>query len=305
MTVESFAFSFPDPEKEIYLVHNFPNEKYALVKLSTEIHQIPPVRVGKKEYYIDTDWTNAEQCFEITRKYPDGHNLSLGRWHGLMEVLGGLKSKELELSDYFWQKGMPEPYLLSKLVPVIEAYEKSLKEIIKAGDIEEEIYQLTQRADSGDAEAQFIASYELRFDKSIAKYYAFKWLEKAANQGHPYAQTNLGNCFVTGDGVTCDIEEAIKWYRKAAEQGDGGGQFNLATTYFKIKCLSRDYVDAYAYYNLAKVYLNGSAKIDLTLNAFIESLKKKMTPSQIEAGQKRTKELQKEIEANIAKKAGK
>ena len=41
----------------------------------------------------------------------------------------------------------------------------------------------------------------------------------AAEQGHMYAQFNLGSSYANGDGVPQDMVEAEKWYRKAAEQG--------------------------------------------------------------------------------------
>ena len=42
----------------------------------------------------------------------------------------------------------------------------------------------------------------------------------AAEQGHAYAQFNLGNCYYNGLGVVQNYEEARKWYGKAAEQGN-------------------------------------------------------------------------------------
>lgn len=61
----------------------------------------------------------------------------------------------------------------------------------------------------------------------------------------------------------------------------------------------KDETEAYAYWNLASVTY-GEARRSL------ENLEKKLSREEIAAGQKRTKELQKEIEAKIAaKKAGK
>ena len=50
---------------------------------------------------------------------------------------------------------------------------------------------------------------------------AAKWFRAAAEQGHMYAQFNLGSSYANGDGVPQDKVEAAKWYRKAAEQGYG------------------------------------------------------------------------------------
>ena len=43
-----------------------------------------------------------------------------------------------------------------------------------------------------------------------------------AEQGDAVAQFNLGVKYDNGQGVPQDYAEAVKWYRKAAEQGDAG-----------------------------------------------------------------------------------
>ena len=47
---------------------------------------------------------------------------------------------------------------------------------------------------------------------------ACKWFRKAADQGHPSAQFNLGNAYAEGMGVPQDYIEAHKWYNLAASQ---------------------------------------------------------------------------------------
>jgi TPR repeat protein len=42
---------------------------------------------------------------------------------------------------------------------------------------------------------------------------------KAAKQGDPLSQHNLGYCYENGEGVEKDIKKAIEWYQKAAKQG--------------------------------------------------------------------------------------
>ena len=51
---------------------------------------------------------------------------------------------------------------------------------------------------------------------------AVRLFRKAAEQGHPEAQYQIGECYYEGFndwGVEVDESEAVKWYRKAAEQG--------------------------------------------------------------------------------------
>ena len=56
---------------------------------------------------------------------------------------------------------------------------------------------------------------------------AVRWYRLAAEQGHAYAQYNLGLMYRQGEGVPQDDAEAVRWYRLAAEQGDAVAQFNL------------------------------------------------------------------------------
>jgi hypothetical protein len=57
---------------------------------------------------------------------------------------------------------------------------------------------------------------------------AVHWYRKAAEQGHPAAQFNLGCMCEDGVGVLrASDAEAAHWYRKAADQGHSKAQFNL------------------------------------------------------------------------------
>jgi hypothetical protein len=60
---------------------------------------------------------------------------------------------------------------------------------------------------------------------------AIRWWRKAADQGLPAAQYNLGLMYENEEGVSQDLAEAAKWYRKAAEQGDDAARQNLAALY--------------------------------------------------------------------------
>jgi len=52
---------------------------------------------------------------------------------------------------------------------------------------------------------------------------AARWYQKAAAQGHPGAQCNLGGIYASNQGLKQVHAEAVRWYRKAAEQGDAVG----------------------------------------------------------------------------------
>ena len=60
-----------------------------------------------------------------------------------------------------------------------------------------------------------------------------KWFRKAADQGNPRAQHNLGfmYAYANGESVLNDLAEAVKWYRKAADQGFAPSQYTLGLFY--------------------------------------------------------------------------
>lgn len=58
---------------------------------------------------------------------------------------------------------------------------------------------------------------------------AIFWYRSAAVQGYPGAQTNLGIMYARGRGVTTSRQTAIEWFQRAAKQGDIAAQRNLAS----------------------------------------------------------------------------
>ena len=156
-------------------------------------------------------------------------------------------------------------------------------------------------AEQGFAAAQFNLGICHFNGEGVAKdsVQAVSWYRKAAEQGVAEAQSSLGFCYIYGEGVAKDDVQAVSWYRKAADQGNAKAQSNLANRYAKGEGVAMDEIEAYAYWNLAGI-THKPAREKLII------LKKQMTDDQIAAGQQRTKELQKEIEAKIAaKQAGK
>jgi len=65
--------------------------------------------------------------------------------------------------------------------------------------------------------------------KDVAQ--AAMWYRKAAEQGDASAETTIGALYQRGEGVTKDAKEAVKWYGKAAAQGDASGQLGLSKCY--------------------------------------------------------------------------
>ena len=60
---------------------------------------------------------------------------------------------------------------------------------------------------------------------------AAQHLEKAAKDGHPLAQSDLGSLYYEGKGVRQDYTKATKWFLEAALQGDAYAQKKLGNAY--------------------------------------------------------------------------
>ena len=76
------------------------------------------------------------------------------------------------------------------------------------------------------------------------------WLE-AAKSGDPEAQTNVGEIFEKGLGLTPDFEAAAEWYRRAAEQGHAPAQINLGQLYEIGRGVPKDPRQALVWYRRA------------------------------------------------------
>jgi hypothetical protein len=165
---------------------------------------------------------------------------------------------------------------------------------------EVEFNRVLRDAERGDPVAQFNTgvSYATGAGIPIDQEKALIWWHRAAERGHDLAQYNLGFYYATGQGLTMDPVKAVFWYKKSAEQGDVKAQHALGLCYFNGEGVPKDEIEAYAYFNLAGIIVPES-RFNLNL------MEKKMSPDARLLGQRRTKELQKEIEGKIAvKKVG-
>ena len=117
-------------------------------------------------------------------------------------------------------------------------------------------------------------------------------------KGDAEAQYMLGvSYYMTGMGGT-NIKvqaEAIKWLRMASNQGHSNAQFMLAHCYESGQCVPKDKIEAYAYWKIGSLVNKSQLREGGPL-----------TPDELRRGEQRAKEIQKEIDANIAaKKSGK
>ena len=134
-------------------------------------------------------------------------------------------------------------------------------------------------AEKGDAMAQNLLGLHSagRGDFAIA----IKWFHKAAAQGFPQAQVELGELFASGSGVKQNYEESARWLRKAANQGDATAQGRMAYFCYMGHGVAQDYVEACKWFNLL------AAKGDTNAALVRNNLNKRMTPDQVAEGQRR------------------
>ncbi len=113
---------------------------------------------------------------------------------------------------------------------------------------------IKQKAEAGDAEAQFALGlvYDLGLD--VTKNYAEsgKWYLKAANQGLAEAQFKLGvRYFEFGKKAKENYTSAFSWFFKAANQGISEAQFNIGLMYQLGRGVQTNKLEAYKWYNIA------------------------------------------------------
>ena len=104
----------------------------------------------------------------------------------------------------------------------------------KRGHYQAALYDLDPRANTGDPIAQFCLGFMYKYGLGVAANHgkAEEWYTKAAEQGYPTAQNNLGVMYVRRyeESIGNDpktLETAKKWFQRAAEQGYAPAQFNL------------------------------------------------------------------------------
>lgn len=90
------------------------------------------------------------------------------------------------------------------------------------------------QAYAGDPSAQFVAGKIFDYGNGGVEQnqeVAVRWYRRAAEQGYPGAQFNLGSCCQLGEGIEMNKEEAVYWFRQASLQGDADAQYMLGLCY--------------------------------------------------------------------------
>ncbi len=119
----------------------------------------------------------------------------------------------------------------------------------------------------------------------------FESAKELAEQGDRYAQFDLAVYYENGLGVKRNPIEAVKWWRKLAARGDDAALWSLGLFYESGEGVLKDYTEAYACYSVAGI-------TQQCARASLRELESKLSPTQIAEGQRRGRELMKEIENN-------
>ena len=115
------------------------------------------------------------------------------------------------------------------------------------------ISPLRERAERGDAEAQFLLARNIRSTDGDTPDYATSvdWFRKAAEQGHAEAQFNLAYMYDKAQGVDQDDATAFTWYRGSAEQGHALAQCYVGVFYAMGRTVDQDYAEAANWFRMA------------------------------------------------------
>ena len=124
--------------------------------------------------------------------------------------------------------------------------------ILPACSLELSLDELKQKAEQGDADAQYNLGLMYYNGEGVPQddTEAVRWWRAAAEQGFANAQSNLGVMYENGEGVPEDDEEAVRWFRAAAEQGLAEAQFNVGLMYANGRGVTQDDEEAYKWYDL-------------------------------------------------------
>jgi TPR repeat protein len=136
------------------------------------------------------------------------------------------------------------------------------------------------------AEFQMGQLYDFGFGVAQDDRLALDWYRKAAGHGSAAAERSVGDFYSKGRAVTADPVEAARWYRRAADGDDLRAQYQLGQMYFDGTGLARDYEAAYMWFTLAagQTPLTDNRKQLIEMRNIAAA---RMTPEQVAAAERR------------------
>ncbi|MDO9381647.1 MAG: tetratricopeptide repeat protein [Hyphomicrobiaceae bacterium] len=115
---------------------------------------------------------------------------------------------------------------------------------------------LRRAAAEGDPSAQFEVGARLAEGKGIDQNFqsAIEWYQRSASHGFAQAQYRIGTHYERGLGVEKDPERARVWYQRAAEQGNVKAMHNIAVLSTNRPDGKMDYAEALRWFSEAAQY---------------------------------------------------
>ena len=158
------------------------------------------------------------------------------------------------------------------------------------GDVQDspDVAELRRAAEQGDPEAQSQLGDLYQRGNGVPEddAEAVAWFRRAAGQGYADAQFRLGFVYSNGEGVSPDEVESLGWFRRAAEQGHDAAQWMLGATFYSRgrRGVPRDEVAAYMWLHLAV------SQNDQHDRSPLDWLEERMSPAQIAEAQRLVRE---------------
>ncbi len=105
---------------------------------------------------------------------------------------------------------------------------------LKCDKTEAELIEMRSNAERGDASAQFALAHQYLWNLGVCfegeekrSETAFRWMQKAADQGLFKARVDLALWYYAGWGVEADQDKAIEMLRQLTKEGDIDAKYHL------------------------------------------------------------------------------
>ena len=140
-----------------------------------------------------------------------------------------------------------------KIFHITKRAESSQNSVAQQSDVSEEIRELLQKANSGDASAQNALGLHYFSGNGVDINYkdAFRWFRMAADKGNVHAMYNLGCCYFDGYGINKNYSFAVEWFQKAADKGNVDAINSLGYSYYYGYGVKKNYSLAALWYKKA------------------------------------------------------
>ena len=142
----------------------------------------------------------------------------------------------------------------------------SLGYIYKDSDPQKTFKWFMKAAEQGHPEAQFNVGVMHYYERGVEQNFqkAFEWFTRAAEQSdHVPAQYNLGSMYSKGEGVEQNFQKAVEWWEKAAQQNLAVAQFDLGVTYAEGDWIAKDLQKAFEWFLKAAKQGHPDAQLNL------------------------------------------